>query len=170
MPHNNSHDAHIVVGRIRSAWGLRGDVGVEVLSDVPTRFDVGSVLHLRGKPTRVERSRRSKRGLLVKFDAVHDRTQADALRGEELTVRPDQLEPLPDGVYYHFQIIGMRVSAHDGEPLGVIKEIITTGGNDVYVIAKHGRRDVLIPAIPDVVLNVDLAKNLMLVDLPGGLI
>lgn len=170
MPHNNSHDAHIVVGRIRSAWGLRGDVGVEVLSDVPTRFDVGSVLHLRGKPMRIERSRRSKRGLLVKFDAVHDRTQADALRGEELTVPPDQLDPLPEGVYYHFQIIGMQVESRDGEPLGVVKEIITTGGNDVYVIAKQGRRDVLIPAIPDVVLNVDLAKNLMLVDLPDGLI
>ena len=68
------------------------------------------------------------------------------------------------------KIIGMRVSAHDGEPLGVVKEIITTGGNDVYVIAKYGRRDVLIPAIPDVVLDVDLAKNLMLVDLPDGLI
>ena len=170
MPHNNSQDAHIVVGRIRSAWGLRGDVGVEALSDVPTRFDVGSVLHLRGKPTRVERSRRSKRGLLVKLDAVHDRTQADALRGEELTVPPDQLEPLPDGMYYHFQIIGMQVESRDGEPLGVIKEIITTGGNDVYVIAKQGRRDVLIPAIPDVVMDVDLAKNLMLVDLPDGLI
>lgn len=170
MPHNNSHDAHIVVGRIRSAWGLRGDVGVEALSDVPTRFDPGSVLHLRGKPTRIERSRRSKRGLLVKLDAVHDRTQADALRGEELTVPPDQLDPLPEGVYYHFQIIGMQVESRDGEPLGVVKEIITTGGNDVYVIAKQGRRDVLIPAIPDVVLNVDLAKNLMLVDLPDGLI
>lgn len=170
MPHRNSDDAHIVVGRIRSAWGLRGDVGVEVLSDVPTRFDVGSVLHIRGKPTRVQRSRRSKRGLLLKLDAVRDRTQADALRGEELTVLPDQVEPLPEGMYYHFQIIGMRVNAHDGEPLGVIKEIIVTGGNDVYVIAKQGRRDALIPAIPDVVMDVDLAKNLMLVDLPDGLI
>lgn len=166
----SSEEQPIVVGRIRAAWGVRGDVSVEVLSDAPNRFAVGSELRLRCKPTRVERSRKNKRGVLVKLDAVADRTQAESLRGEELTILPDQIEPLPDGVYYHFQILGMQVLTDDGECLGNISEIIVTGSNDVYVVHKDDRRDILIPALPDVVLDVDLQTSRMTVSLPDGLV
>ena len=160
----------VIVGKIRSAWGLRGDVGVEVLSDVPERFAVGSVLWLKGEPTRVEHARKSKRGITLKLDAANNRTQAEALRGEDLTVLLEQVEPLPDGTYYHFQILGMRVLTDDGrEQLGLVSEIIVTGSNDVYVVNQEGRRDILIPALPDVVLDVNLDTATMLVDLPDGL-
>ena len=145
-------------------------MSVEVLSDAPKRFAAGSVLRLKGKPTRVERSRKGKRGLLVKLDAADDRTQAELLRGEELSILPEQIEPLPDGMYYHFQILDLRVFTKDGEQLGVVREIIVTGVNDVYVVHEEGRRDILIPALPDVVLDVNLDTGAMLVDLPDGLI
>ena len=160
----------VTVARIRAAWGLRGDVSVDVLSDSPNRFAPGGVLWLKGKSTLVERSRRSKRGLLVKLDVANDRTQAEMLRGEELTVLPEQVEPLPDGMFYHFQILDMHVVTDDGERLGVVSEIIVTGSNDVYVVHKEGRRDILIPALPDVVLDVDLEEGVMTVSLPDGLI
>jgi 16S rRNA processing protein RimM len=159
----------VIVGRIRSAWGLRGDVGVEVLSDAPERFAVGSVLWLKGKPTRVEYARKSKRGITLKLDAANNRSQAEALRGEDLAVLLEQVEPLPDGTYYHFQILGMCVLTNDGEQLGIVNEIIVTGSNDVYVVHQEGRRDILIPALPDVVLDVNLDTATMLVDLPDGL-
>lgn len=165
-----SHEIPVIVGRIRSAWGLRGDVSVEALSDAPMRFAPGSVLRLRGRATRVERSRKGKRGLLVKLDAANDRTQAESLRGLELTVLPDEVEALPDGMYYHFQILGMRVLTEDGEQLGAVSEIIATGANDVYVVHEEGRRDILIPALPDVVLDVDVQAGKMLVSLPDGLV
>ncbi|MXY46478.1 MAG: 16S rRNA processing protein RimM [Chloroflexi bacterium] len=165
----SSEEQPIVVGRIRSAWGVRGDVSVEVLSDAPNRFAAGSELRLKGNPTRVEHSRKNKRGILVKLDTVADRTQAESLRGEELTILPDQVEPLPDGMYYHFQILGMQVLAEDGENLGVISEIIVTGSNDVYVVHEDDRRDILIPALPDVVLDVDLQASRMTISLPDGL-
>ena len=170
MTSPRSNSAPVVVGRIRSAWGLRGDVSVEVLSDAPNRFAPGSVLRLKGKQVRVERSRKGKRGLLVKLDAANDRTQAETLRGEELTVLPEQVEPLPDGMYYHFQILDMRVVTEDGERLGTVSEIIVTGGNDVYVVHEEGRRDILIPALPDVVLDVDVEGGVMTVSLPDGLV
>ena len=169
-PRPASASMDVIVGRIRSAWGIRGDVSVEVLSDAPNRFAPGSILRLKGKPTRVERSRKGRRGLLVKLDAAADRTQAESLRGEELTVLAEQVEPLPDGTYYHFQILDMRVVNEGEEPLGVISEIIVTGGNDVYVVHEEGRRDILIPALPDVVLDVDLDAGIMLVNLPDGLV
>ena len=170
MTSPRSNSAPVIVGRIRSAWGIRGDVSVEVLSDAPNRFAPGSVLRLKGKPARVESSRKGRRGLLVKLDAVNDRTQAEALRGEELTVLPEQVEPLPDGAYYHFQILDMRVVDEAGEPLGIVSEIIVTGGNDVYVVHEEGRRDILIPALPDVVLDVNLDAGEMTVSLPDGLV
>ena len=160
----------VIVGRIRSAWGLRGDVSVEVLSDSPKRFAPGSVLRLKGRSTRVERSRPGKRGLLVKLDVANDRTQAEALRGEDLTVLSDQVEPLPEGIFYHFQILDMRVLTEEGDNLGIVSEIIVTGGNDVYVVHEEGRRDILIPALPDVVLDVDLETGTMTVSLPDGLV
>ena len=160
----------VIVGRIRSAWGLRGDVSVEVLSDAPHRFAPGSVLRLKGESARVEHSRKGKRGLLVKLDTVNDRTQAEALRGEDLTVLPEQVEALPDGMYYHFQILDLRVLTETGEQLGSVSEIIVTGGNDVYVVHEDGRRDILIPALPDVVLDVDLHAGVMTVSLPDGLV
>ena len=170
MTSPRSNSTPVIVGRIRSAWGIRGDVSVEVLSDAPNRFAPGSVLRLKGKPARVERSRKGKRGLLVKLDAADDRTQAETLRGEELTVLPGEVEPLPDGVYYHFQILDMRVVTEDGERLGAVSEIIVTGGNDVYVVHEDGRRDILIPALPDVVLDVNLDAGEMTVSLPDGLV
>ena len=163
-------EAPVIVGRIRSAWGLRGDVSVEVLSDAPHRFAPGSVLRLKGGLTRVEHSRKGKRGLLVKLDTVNDRTQAEALRGEDLTVLPDQVDALPEGIYYHFQILDLLVQTEAGERLGVVSEIIVTGGNDVYVVHEEGRRDILIPALPDVVLDVDLDTGVMTVNLPDGLV
>lgn len=162
-------DGLVLVGRVRAAWGLRGDVSVEPLSDDPRRFDAGSVLLLRGRPVRVERARPHKRGLLVKFDAANDRDQALALRGEDLCVRPEDARQLPDGVYYHFQILGIAARTKDGQPLGAVSEIIVTGANDVYVVSAPGRRDILIPALPDVVMDVDLPAAVMTVDLPEGL-
>ena len=164
-----TREAPVIVGRIRSAWGLRGDVSVEVLSDAPHRFAPGSVLRLKGEPARVEYSRKGKRGLLVKLDTVNDRTQAEALRGADLTVLPEQVEALPEGIYYHFQILDLRVETEEGEQLGVVSEIIITGGNDVYVVHKDGRRDILIPALPDVVLDVDMDTGVMTVSLLDGL-
>ena len=143
---------------------------MEILSDAPSRFADDSVVHLKGKPVKVEHSRRLKGILLVKLDNVADRTAADALRGQLLTVPEADAEPLQDGAYYHFQIMGVPVRTVDGEDLGRIAEIIATGANDVYVVRLEGRRDILIPAMEDVVLSVDLEGDGMTVQLPDGLV
>ena len=80
----------------------------------------------------------------------------------------DQIDPLPDGSYYYFQILGLRVRTEGGEELGRVHEILATGGNDVYVVrGPAGER--LVPALGDVVLDVDLDRGLMTVSLPEGL-
>ena len=157
---------NVVVGRIKGPRGLRGELRVELLTDVETRFSPGSVLYLDGRPTRVERSRSVKGGLVVKLDTVNDRTAAESLRQIYLTIPASQVAPLPESAYYHFQIIDMGVWTDEGEFLGNVKEIIPTGSNDVYVVRDEERTETLVPALGDVVLEVDLERNRMTVRLP----
>lgn len=160
----------IVVGRIKGAWGIHGEVKIELLSDVPDRFEPGNTVHLQNRPTRVQRSRPVRGGILLKLDIVNNRNQAELLRGQEITITPEQVPPPPQGTYYHFQVLGLDVLSEEGENLGKIHEIIETGANDVYVVRLEGRRDVLIPALEDVILEVDLERGTMTVRLPEGLI
>ena len=159
----------VVVGRIRGPWGIRGELKVEPLTDFPDRFSEGSVLFLDGRPARVLRSRSHKNGFVVKLDLVDDRSHAESLLGSQLTVPRDELRPLPKGSYYHFQIIDMEVWTEEGGHLGRVKEIIATGGNDVYVVGNGERKELLVPALGDVVLKVDQRENRMVVRLPEGL-
>lgn len=158
------------MGRIKGAWGIHGDVKIDLLSDAPDRFEPGNIVHVKNESTRVQRSRRVRGGMVVKLDIVNDRNQAELLRGQEITVTPEQVSPPPQGSYYHFQVLGLNVLSHEGENLGKIQEIIETGANDVYVVHLEGRRDVLIPALEDVILDVDLERGSMTVRLPDGLI
>ena len=162
-------DDYVIVGRIVGAWGLRGDLEVEVHTDFPARFSKGSVLRLGDRTAKVERSRRTGDRMLVKFDLAADRTAAEALHGRLLTVPKGEIGPLPDGTYYHFQLIDMSVRTHDGECLGTIKEILTAGGNEVFVVRGAEGREVLLPALADVVVDLDVDENRMTVRLPEGL-
>jgi 16S rRNA processing protein RimM len=163
-------DDAIIVGRIVGHWGLRGDLRVEPLTDLLQRFAPGSVLYLNGRAARVVRADEHKGHLLVKLDLANNRAQAQALRGTELTVPREEAKPLPEGSYYYFQIIDIAVWAEDGEYLGEVKEVLsTTGRNDVYVVRDEEKKEVLVPALKGVILEVDLEGNRMVVRLPDGL-
>ena len=164
----SSQDA-VVVGRVTGCWGLRGDLKVESHTDFSRRFSPGSVLYLGGRVSRVERSREYRGGLLVKFDLVNDRSQAESLRGTFLTVPLDDVKPLPPGSYYHFQIIDIGVWTEGGEYLGEVKEILGSGANDVYVVRDEDNREVLVPALKSVILEVHPRDKKMVVRLPQGL-
>ena len=148
---------------------MRGDLKVEVLSDFPERFSPGSVLYLDDQPARVERCRSVKGGLLIKLDLIDDRTGAETVSGQLLTVPRREVSPLAEGSYYHFQIVDMDVRTEEGEYLGRVKQILSTGGNDVYVVSEGSRKELLIPALKDVVIEVNLSENVMTVRLPEGL-
>ena len=94
---------------------------------------------------------------------------AETLRGSWLTIPESDLHSLPDGTFYHFQLVDMDVYTDDGEHLGQIAEIIETPGNDVYIVRKPDERDLLLPAIKDVVLDVDTEASRMTVRLLPGL-
>ena len=159
----------MIVGRITGVWGLRGDVKVQSHTDSLERFQPGSTLFIDTLNVTVERSRGQKTGLVIKFEAISDRDTAESLRGRLLTVNREDVPHLPAGQFYHYQLIDMEVISDKGECLGRVSEILITPGNDVYIVSKNGCRDLLLPSLAEVVLDVDLDANRMTVHLLDGL-
>jgi len=165
MAHNLEY---IVVGHVIKAWGIRGEVKVEVLTDFPGRFDPGNVLYIDGHPLTVERTRPHKEHLMVKLRSIDDLTTASKLQGRNLEIPIRQVPDLPDGQYYRFQVVGLEVCGTNGEPVGKIEDILPTGSNDVYVV-RGPRGEVLIPATDDVVKSIDLENGRMIIEIIDGL-
>ena len=160
--------ATVVVGVIVGSWGYRGEVRVQPHTDNPRRFAQGDRVLAAGGVRRVDGLRWRRGMALVKFQGIDTREDADRLAGVELEVPAKDVPPLPDGSYYHFQILDMEVWTTSGELLGVVEDILVTGSNDVYAV-RRASEEVLVPAIESVVLEVDVDGGRITVDLPEGL-
>jgi 16S rRNA processing protein RimM len=161
----------LAVARIRRPFGVRGEVLLELLTDLPRQLLQAKTLFLGGDhlPKRVASIRRHGRDFLLRMEGMADRDAVEPLRGILLYLRTDEQQPLPPGVYYLHQIEGLEVITDAGDILGRVKEIIKTGANDVYVVQGDGG-EVLLPAIPQVILEVRLNERRMVVHLLEGLI
>lgn len=162
--------AWILVGVIVAPFGLTGEVKVEVASTNPARFAPRSIVYLGDGERRliVSSARPHKGRLLVKFHGVDTMNDAEALRNGRLSIRAAQLAPLPEGEYYHFQLIGLTVSTVEGDVLGSLTEVLETGANDVYVVRNSSGREYLIPALRSVLREVSIEESRMVVEpLPG---
>ena len=161
--------AAAVVGVVVGAWGVAGEIRVQPHSDNPRRFAPGGRLLVGGQPQRIARCRWHKGYALLKLDGVHTREEAAGLKGVSLEAPVEDAPALSPDTYYHFQILDMEVWTAGGEYLGVVEDILSTGSNDVYVTRREGK-EALIPALGDVVLEVDTERGRMTVDLPEGLV
>ena len=159
----------LIVGHILAPWGIHGEIKVEVVTDFPERFASGKVVYLNGYPLEIEKCRPHKQHLLVKLATVDSVEAAEKLRGQDLTIPSTELYCLPDGQYYAFQLIGLKVVTTEGETLGRITDIMSTASNDVYIV--EGKRgDILIPSIEDVVKSIDLEKGKIVIEAIEGLL
>ena len=159
----------IIVGQIVATHGLSGSVRVRVLSDVPHRFDVGQSLNVGLSRYCIESTQPIRSGqLLLVFQGLHTQRDARSLVGQYVTVPATESPPLPEGEYFHYQLMGLRVVTEDNEDLGTISDILETGSNDVYVVTGAGS-EILIPGLTGVVKGIRLDDKIMVVDLPEGL-
>lgn len=168
----------VVVGRIGRAFGLRGEVVVEVRTDSPEeRFAPGAVLSRAedgGGDLVVAAARWHSGRLLVGFEGVGDRTAAEGLRGVLLSAVIDaDDEPEDPEEFYDRQLEGLRALGPDGELLGVVSEVVHLPGHDLLAVAvpapAEGAAEVLVPFVAQIVVEVDLAGGLVRLDPPGGL-
>ena len=159
----------IAVGEVLSTHGVSGGVRARVLSDVAHRFDPGQKIHILGIPYRIAKSSSGPSDrVFLQLHGLGTVEAARALVGQLITVPPEAVPQLPDGEYFHFQLLGLKVLTQEGEDLGRISDILETGSNDVYVVGGPGG-EVLVPALADVIMSVDLDQSIMVVSLPDGL-
>jgi 16S rRNA processing protein RimM len=170
---NDSGDL-VAVGRVIGVHGLKGELKVESLTDFPERFDPGSSLFLvtsdgEVRTAEVVASRAHKGRVLLTVKGVEDRTEAEKLRGSFFKIAQTDLTPLPEGQYYHFQLVGLTVRSEDGKELGRVEEVMPTGSNLVLTVRGSGG-EVLIPFIDDVIREVNLEGRSLTVHLLPGLL
>jgi 16S rRNA processing protein RimM len=158
----------VAVGRITRAHGIRGEVAVLVLSEVEGRFDVGATVGLEsGRTLSVEAVRPDRARLLVKFREVPDRTTAETLAGAYVVVPEEAVPPAPEGAFWPHQLEGCEVQTESGRPLGVLREVVSGPANDWWVVRTDGE-ETMVPALKDVVLQVDVAgRRVVVKDVPG---
>lgn len=155
----------LVVGRLRRPHGVQGDLTMEVLTDFPERLHIGQTLYIGDdySPFIVEYMRPHDKVLIISFEGIYDRDEAGLLRSQYVYVPLDSLPPLPEGEYYHHQLMGLLVFSDAGEQLGKLSQVLETGAHDIYVVRTDEGKELLFPATKEVVLEIDLDKNQMIV-------
>ncbi len=161
------------IGRVVALFGLHGELKVHLLTDIPNRFAQLDAVHLGPNRTRyLIKSVRPYKGdmILLGLEGLDDANTAEALRNLDICIPLGQLAKLPPNSYYQHDIIGLHVFTLDERDLGNIVDIIVTGSNDVYIIKTTEGRQVLIPAIKQVIKQIDLIRRTMHIDPMPGLL
>lgn len=160
-------DRRVLVAEIVGVFGVRGELKLRTHTESPSavsRYQPWYVVH-RGSTQVVEKPscRETGKGVLVRLPNVLDRDQAEAMVGAEIWVDRAALPALPEGEFYWVDLEGLRVETVDGQDLGSVSHLFSTGANDVVVV--KGDRERLIPYIrPDVITSIDLGAGRMVVD------
>lgn len=163
-------EGYRAAGLIERPRGLKGEIKVLPLTDFPQRFDPGARVFIGGAARTVRSSNWQKGRVYLYIDEVADRDSAESLRGELIEVPEAERPSSSESFWYLDEIEGMRVVGRDGTELGTVREVLQTGANDVYIVDRGERRDLLVPALRDVVVEIDLGAGTMTVDLPDGLL
>ncbi|HTF99833.1 MAG TPA: ribosome maturation factor RimM [Nitrospirota bacterium] len=164
----------ITIGRAVKPHGVRGEMKIETLTDVPERFTGLQRVYLvssagREIPCSVDSVRYAGREVYLKFEGYGSPEKARELNGWYIKVPQEEAAPLPEGSYYWFEVIGMEVVAESGEKLGTISDIFETGSNDVYVL-KRGRQEIYLPATKEIIRQVDRAQKRITIHVTEGLL
>ncbi|GAB4579244.1 MAG: ribosome maturation factor RimM [Anaerolineales bacterium] len=160
----------LVVGQLGKPHGIRGEISMTVFTDFPERIRAGKILYIGDEhlPLKVRAARPAGAKILLAFENIDARTQAEELRNLLVSVLRADVPPLPEGEYYYHDLIGLRVISENGQALGYLEEILSTGANDVYLIRLPDNRELLLPVIPGVLLGVDLPNKQMRVQVMPG--
>lgn len=165
------------IGKIVNTHGIKGEIKVYPQTDFPeVRFKAGNKLLMyppeSGQPVTIEivSAREQKKMFVLQLKGFDNINQVEKYKGWELKVSDTERVPLPEGEYYVRDIIDCLVETDEGESLGTITDVLSPGANDIWVVKLNTGKELLLPVIDDVVLNVDLAARKVKVHLMEGLL
>lgn len=160
-------DNEIVIGKIVAPHGVRGDIRIMPLTDKPEQFlDLDYLILEGGKRLTVKSARFHKRMVLVSTKEITSMNKAELLRDKNILIKAEDLPPLEEGQFYVADLIGLPVYDENNTQIGTFKDAITTGSNDVYIIAVPGAKDILIPALKIYVKEINVAEKRIVVQMP----
>ena len=162
---------YLTVGFLRRPHGVNGEIILDLHTDFPERLKSGRKLFLgeEYKPMTLVSARPHAKGMLIKFKGVETPEDVGQFRNQWVYVKASDVPPLPEGQLYQHELFGFSVVDESDNLLGELVEILETGANDVYVVRDANRREILLPAIPSVILELDPARRLIRVHLLEGL-
>lgn len=162
---------YLAVGFLRRPHGVHGEIIMDLHTDFPERLKPGRKLLVSEEHTLmvVDGIREHQKGVIIKFNGIDTPEEAGKLRNTWVYIRASDAPPLPKGQIYQHQLFGFQVVDDNDNPLGELVEIIETGANNVYVVRDISGKEILLPAIPSVILNLDTDRRLMRVHLLEGL-
>ena len=162
----------LVVGRIVRPHGVRGGMKVTAESDLLYKLHSSFNIFLGPEkfPVTVKSLNSHRNEFLLYIDGCKNRETAENWRGACIYIRYAELDPLPDGEFFHWQIVGLNVVTTTDEELGKVEKILVTGANDVYLVRHTSGKEILLPAVNSVIQEVDLENERILVRLIPGLI
>ena len=162
------------VGVITTTHGVRGEVKVYPTTDEPERFlDLDYVLLDTGKELRrldIKNVRFFKNLVILKFDGIDNINDIEKYKGRDLWIPREEAQELDEDEYYIADLLGMKVLLEDGTEFGTLKDVMETGANDVYIVNSVEHGEVLLPAIKECKLDVDVEAGTMTVHLMKGLL
>lgn len=161
---------YLSVGFLRRPHGLKGEIIMDLHTDFPERMKKGRELFVgeKYKPMILAGVRPHQSGLLVKFQNVETSDDAGLYRNQWVYVFSKDV-PLPEGEHYKHELLGLKVMDENGELLGALVEILETGANDVYVVRDESGKELLLPNIPSVILDLSVGGGFIKVHLLEGL-
>lgn len=162
-----SEPEKIIIGKVGAPHGIRGELKIYSLSDFPDRFSLLKSVYVGDDLLTVKSVRYQNSVVLMSFAEYDNRETAATLTNKMLSVKREYAMPLEEGQYYIGDIVGLEVFDEEGVSLGFVKDILKTGSNDVYVVAKKKEaKQLLVPALKSVVLKISVDEGKMLVRLP----
>ena len=165
---------YLEIGQIVNTFGIKGMVKVKPFTDNIERFSNLKKIYIKNKSGqteyKIQEVKYHKNMVLIKFEGIENPEQADLLRNSYLIVDRETEEPLEPGRYYIVDMIGLDVFTDDNEYLGKLEDIYNTGSNDIYVVKNELGKQVLLPAIEDVIKNIDMDNKKVIVHLIPGLV
>jgi len=163
--------AFLVIGKVRRPHGVSGDALVEIFTDFPERLQPDVMVYAGEDhlPLTICRRRTHNDGLLLAFENITTPEQVGRFRNQLLYIHRKSAQKLSKGEFFQYQLLNLTVEDDAGRSLGKITDVIETGANDVYEVTDEGGHEILLPAIAEVILNVDLDQKTMRVHLLPGL-
>ncbi len=165
---------YLELGQIVNTFGIKGMVKIKPFTDDIEQFEHLQTIYIKNKNSKkeyeIEEIKYHKNMILLKLKGIETPEQAENLRNSYVIIPREKAKKLEEGTYYIVDMIGLEVYTDEGENLGILEDIFNTGSNDIYVVKDNSGKEVLLPAIKDVIKKVDMDNKKIIVHIIKGLI